>query len=138
MRFLQLVEAFQSPKVLFHGTTVDSVDSIRQEGFINPESWWSPSEDMARYFADLKEDGQVVVLSAPFESFDQTAFRPDEAMAQDPVPPLFDYHAVGGTSFEKENAVRSLWARSNQDWQASLEILLSVVYTKPVTVEVLR
>ena len=140
MRLLHLLEAVQTPRVLFHGTIVDSVDSIRQEGFISPKSWWSPSEDMARYFADLKEGGQVVVLSSLFEAFDQTAFQPDEAMAQDPVPLLFDYHGIEETAspYEKENAIRAMWARSNQDWQASLAILLSVVYTKPVSVEALR
>jgi hypothetical protein len=139
MTFTQLVEqAMAFPAFLYHGTAEDLYVGIRETG-MNAHSFWSPDVEVARYFSEEENSGGAsIVLQLPFGAFDTTAFAPDQAMWQEPVDPVADYWDLEYMSAaEQDEIIYDKWQSTNGTWEASLHVLRSVIYNKPLPPEVM-
>ena len=77
--------------------------------------------------------GDAVIISMPLSAFDESAFVVDNAMWQEPVDGVAEYHGFDDQpSSEWDNLIYDMWANSNQTWEDSLNILRSIIYTKPM------
>ncbi len=137
MKLLQLFEGMNEAngiQVLWHGTTEEWFSKMQTMG-VPAKSFWTPDEDMAWYFAQMAQEaggrGDTVIAKLPIAAFDPSGFAVDNAMLQEPVDGVAEYHGFDHLpSSEWDNEIYELWSQTGQTWQDSLEVLRSVRYLK--------
>jgi hypothetical protein len=123
--FIRLVES-QTGLMLYHGTTTKNADQIERAGGLKPGSHWTPSEDIAAWFAKHKaadHGGEPLVISAPFSAFDESRFQPDLNLMDFPIP---------AHDADHEQRLNGLANPQQPTWEESLRLFDSVIYGAPL------
>lgn len=106
---------------LYHATSSDNLPMILRHGISAPSYWGSA--DIADYYAEDIED--AVILRLPLSAFDPRYLEPDHASVAEPIT-----WVIG----KSEEEVQEEWEACEGTWQASLEIVSSVKYSKVIRI----
>lgn len=115
---------------LYHATAAEKLDSIRDSG-LNPLSYWTTCEAIARYYLETVEDEKLspVLLTINLSLLDKSALEPDYPGIEEPISTVLQL---------SEGDVMALWEQSPQDWRASLEVVRSLRYRARIPATMLQ
>lgn len=151
MKWSEITEAAMlreasSKDVLYSATSHAKLPSILQSG-MRPPSYWTPHYELVDYYADtVRDEGdQPVILAVSLDRFDAGSFAPDMPSIEEPINSFVrSLHGFGSRlipdpydpdeHLDIEEWVLKSWEHSAQDYKASLDIVGSVVYRKPLKI----
>jgi hypothetical protein len=117
--------------MLYHATSVDKLLNIVKTGQLNKGSYWAANQNVHRYYMEtVKDDGDApVALTIDLSSLSPSFLIPDFNGIEEPLT---------YTLKTTEEQVWDEWANSTKDWQASLDIIGTVVYNDIILVDDLK
>jgi len=112
--------------LLYHATPFSNIESILKTG-LRPGSFWCANTDLLDYYVETIEDEDQVaaIIEVKIELFDPEFFTPDFPGLSEPISLVIGI---------KEDRVWPLWLKTEQSWQACLELIGSVRYNKTLIV----
>lgn len=125
------------PQYLFHVTPISNLPSIQKEG-LRPGAYLSALADLTKYYAEtVKDEGEVpVIIKIPFDRLDVAALEPDYPGIEEPILTIIRPNLNVGNECD-EDWIYGRWVESEQDFQASLELIGSVRYSAHIPVKIL-
>lgn len=118
--------------VAYHATSISKLASIREEG-LRAGSYWTVSMPLAEYYAEtVADEGETpIILVIPLSLLSHEDRSADHNGVSEPIMSVV--RDISGLS--NESQVWSAWESSAQDWQASIGLIGSFVFTRPIVAE---
>lgn len=115
--------------VAYHVTSTAKLASIRKEG-LRQGSYWTISMPLAEYYAETVEDEgeDPIILVMPLALLAEQDRTADHNGISEPIMSVV--REISGLSTEQQ--IWSAWEASNQSSQASVDLIGSFVFIKPI------
>lgn len=109
---------------LYHVTSRSKLESIAVDG-LRPRSYWASDVDLLNYYRETVSDEgeEPVVLMILLSDMDASQLVPDMPGLDEPITTVLG---------KSESDISDEWDNSDKNWQASLNIISSVVCTASI------
>lgn len=115
---------------LYHVTSTKNIESIKQDGFLKHNTYWACDNDsLVEYYMETVSDEGETPIVLTVETQDNDCFAPDMPGIYEPITCALDL---------SESEIQEEWENSDQDWQASLDIINSVIIQNPIAIDRLK
>lgn len=115
---------------LYHVTSTKNIESIKNDGFLKPKTYWIYDNDalVEYYMETISDEGETPIILT-LETQNDDSFAPDKPGIEEPITCALDL---------SEKEIKEEWKNSDKDWEASLEIINSIVIKNKISIDRLK